>query len=401
LGLSSCITVHARNCDGSYRGHDQRKAASDFGRAARRLVAGLIATSLPGTATAADPIRVATFNVELSREGPGLLLRDILKGEDTDILLASKIVAHVAPDVLVLTGFDYDHGGHALAAFADLVGSKGHRLPFRYASAPNSGMQTAADLDGDGRINGPRDAYGYGEFAGQGGMAILSRLEILDQEVRDFSHVRWAELPNAMLAATEHADLRRLSSVGHWQVPMALPEGGRFDLLAWHATPPVFDGPEDLNGRRNHDEAMFWLRLISGGLQFDAPAGAFVLAGDANLDPNDGEGRADALLALFSDPNVQDPLPSSDGGAEDAIRDGGANAKHVGAPRLDTVDWRDGTGDPGNLRVDYVLPSSHWRVENAGVFWPASDHPDRHLLGDGGNGASRHRLVWVDLVLQR
>ncbi len=29
-------------------------------------------------------------------------------------------------------------------------------------------------------------------------------------------------------------------------------------LLASHPTPPAFDGPEDRNGRRNHDEIRFW-----------------------------------------------------------------------------------------------------------------------------------------------
>ncbi|MEC9313216.1 MAG: endonuclease/exonuclease/phosphatase family protein, partial [Pseudomonadota bacterium] len=44
----------------------------------------------------ADTVRIATFNTELSRKGPGLLLRDIERGEDPqiaaviDVILAAK-----------------------------------------------------------------------------------------------------------------------------------------------------------------------------------------------------------------------------------------------------------------------------------------------------------------------
>jgi hypothetical protein len=108
--------------------------------------------------------------------------------------------------------------------------------------------------------------------------------------------------------------------------------------------------------------------------------------GDANLDPVDGDGRAEALLALLEDPRLIDPLPRSDGGAAAAARDGGVNAVQRGDPALDTADWRDGPGEPGNLRVDYVLPSAEWRVVGSGVWWP-EDVP------------VRHRLVWVDVEL--
>ena len=36
-------------------------------------------------------------------------------------------------------------------------------------------------------------------------------------------------------------------------------------VLASHPTPPTFDGPEDRNGRRNHDEIRFWADYISPG----------------------------------------------------------------------------------------------------------------------------------------
>ena len=73
----------------------------------------------------------------------------------------------------------------------------------------------------------------------------------------------------------------------------------------------------------------------------------------------------------------------------------GVNGGHDGDPALDTADWRDDGQGPGNLRVDYVLPSADLEVTAAGVFWPAAGEP----LADAAATASAHRLVWVDLVL--
>ncbi|MEO1460542.1 MAG: aldehyde dehydrogenase family protein, partial [Pseudomonadota bacterium] len=69
-----------------------------------------------------------------------------------------------------------------------------------------------------------------------------------------------------------------------------------------------------------------------GGL---ADGAAFVLTGDLNADPKDGDARREALLALLSHPRVQDPRPRSRG-AEAAAKQGGANARHGADPAFDT-----------------------------------------------------------------
>jgi hypothetical protein len=336
---------------------------------------------------------VATFNAELLREGPGLLLRDILSGEDPQVQAAAQVIGHVAPDVLVLTGFDFDLNGHALDAFAQVIAGYGSDYAYRFATLPNSGLQTGRDLDGDGRIGRPRDAQGYGEFAGQGGLAILSRHPLDLSGVRDFTAMLWADLPGALITDAEATDIQRLSTVAHWDVPVTLPDGSAFHILAWHASPPVFDGPEDRNGRRNHDETAFWLRYLAGELRWPAPTGPFVIAGDANLDARDGDGLREAILTLLDHPRLSDPSPRSKGGVDAALRDGGANTAHRGDPALDTADWPDDGTRPGNLRVDYVLPSVDWTVVDSGVFWPAPGEP----MAEVATVASRHRLVWVDL----
>lgn len=297
--------------------------------------------------------------------------------------------------MLLLTGFDWDLDLAALTAFNTLLSERGADFPFRFALRPNTGLMTGADLDGDGRLRGPGDAQGWGRFSGQGGMAILSRLPVAADRARDLSGMPWRDLPGNLIApdtlSPGAAAVQRLSTTGHWMVPVTLPDGRDLTLLAWHASPPVFDGPEDRNGRRNHDEAALWLRLLDGDLPVPAPLSPFVILGDANLDPADGDGRPAALTALLSDTRLTDPRPASKGGSA------AATPGQSGDPALDTADWpeRDDTGrpGPGNLRVDYVLPSSDLAVEAAGVWWPAPDDPDAATA----TLASRHRLVWVDI----
>ena len=63
----------------------------------------------------------------------------------------------------------------------------------------------------------------------------------------------------------DELDVFRLSSKSHWDVPVRLPDGRILHLLASHPTPPVFDGSEDRNGRRNHDEIRFWADYVTPG----------------------------------------------------------------------------------------------------------------------------------------
>ncbi len=308
------------------------------------------------------------------------------------------MIAAAAPDVVVIAGFDHDLHGVALAAFADRLAAAGAAYPVRIAPAGNRGLRSGADLDGDGRLAGPGDAQGWGRFAGAGALAVLSRLPAAG-EGRDFSAFLWRDLPGAddPAAVLPPAALavQRLHASGAFEIPLALPGGGTLGILTFHATPPVFDGPEDRNGRRNRDEALFWAQLIDGALPGLAPpAPPFVLMGNFNLDPADGEGRRDALAALLAHPALTDPAPRSQGGAAAAARQGGANARHAGDPALDTADFRDDPG-PGNLRVSYILPSSGLRVTASGILWPLPDDPFAETVA----AAAPHRLVWVDLAL--
>ena len=303
------------------------------------------------------------------------------------------MIAAARPDVIALQGVDYDLDGAALSALAGALARAGLDYPHRFAGPPNSGRRSGLDLDGDGRADGPRDAQGYGRFTGQGGMAVLSRYPIAAEAMRDFTPLLWADLPGATLPALDGKPfpsaaaqaVQRLSSVAHWDLPVETPQG-RLHLLTFHATAPVFDGPEDRNGLRNRDELRLWPLYLDRELGPEPP-GRFVLLGDANLDPADGEGRHEAIRALLADPRLQDPRPQSSG-AQAA-----ADPGHRGDPALDTVDWE----GPGNLRVDYVLPAAGLKVQAAGVLWPEPGGSESGVGAETVARASRHRLVWVDL----
>lgn len=339
-------------------------------------LAGAALLAALGLAVQADPLRIATFSPDLSRDGPGLLLRDLGR-KDAQIDAVVQVLAETRPDILLLTHFDWDYEDSALDAFAARLAQAGLDYPHRFAARPNSGMATGLDLNADGRLGTADDAQGFGTFSGQGGMAILSRHPI--GPVKDYTDFLWRDLPDNLMPPlpADVAAIRRLSSTAHWDAVVTVADRP-LHLLAMSATPPVFDGPEDLNGRRNHDELAFWLHHL--------PDGPFVLAGNLNLDPLDSEGRPEALARIMA--HVTDPLPRSAGGA---AAKGGVNDGHRGDPALDTGDWPDDK-PPGNLRVDYVLPARPLKVLDSGVFWPAEGP-----LAKAALAASAHRLVWVDL----
>ena len=364
------------------------------------------------------PVRFATFNVFLNRPETGQLGIDLAAG-DPQARAVAQIIQVVRPDVLLLNEFDYDGSGAALKAFVEryLAQPQGDAeaiaYPYFYLAPSNTGIPAAIDVNGDGRIEGPADAYGYGRFPGQYAMALLSRFPIQQDRVRTFQQFLWRDMPQAALpddlSTPEPADfysaeelrLFRLSSKSHWDIPIKLPDA-TVHVLAAHPTPAVFDGPEDHNGRRNHDEIRFWADYINNAdyvYDDDGKGGGlsrrsrFVILGDYNADPVDGDSYEGAIHQLLGHPRVDASMPPiSRGGVAAAGLDVDA-PPHKGDAALDTSDFSQ------NLRLDYALPSK-WglRIERSGVFWPLPQDPLYALVGDGDPVVSSdHRLVWVDL----
>lgn len=359
-------------------------------------------------------VRFAAFNVALNRPTAGALLQELRGGGSEAGKRLAAVVQRAQPDVLLLCELDHDDAGATAKAFADeylavsQLGLAPIRYEFSFVAPSNTGEPTGLDLDKDGRSDGPGDAYGYGAFPGQYGMALLSRHPILADRARTFRTLPWSAMPGALRPDGYYDDAAwarlRLSSKSHWDVPIGV--GAQIvHALCAHPTPPAFDGPEDRNGRRNHDEIRFWVDYLTPGrgewIVDDAgEAGGlrdgehFVVLGDLNCDPVDGDSRRDALAALLGHARVFDPQPRSSGGVEWSRKQFGANATHGGDASLDTGDFEDAVGaGPGNLRVDYVLPSRTLRTVQAAVFWPAEREPGAALAT-----ASDHRLVWVDVV---
>ena len=390
-------------------------------------------------------VRLATFNVSLNRPRAGQLVADLSGGHDSQARRVAAIVQSVRPDILLLNEFDHDSAGEAAGLFNDLYlavpqgdgggnGSgdgqhaptprppaAGLRYPYWFTASVNTGVPSGTDLDRDGVVDtepGSRgyggDALGFGVFPGQYGMVVYSRFPIVEREVRTFQNFLWRDMPGASLPTDpdsgdpwygpDQLAVLPLSSKSHWDVPVRI-AGRVVHLLVSHPTPPVFDGPEDRNGRRNHDEIRFWRDYVtpdSGGYIYDdhgvggglEPGARFVIMGDQNSDPNDGDSFGWPIDMLLDSPAIDaSTVPRSSGGAEAARLQGEANEGQQGDPAFDTGDFPDAGGGPGNLRLDYVLPSRGFRLLGSGVFWPPSADPAHTLIG-----ASDHRLVWLDLT---
>jgi 3-phytase len=373
-------------------------------------------------------LRFASFNASLNRNTEGQLITELSAPDNDQAQTVAEIIQRVNPDVLLINEFDYVENGTAAELFQEnylSVGQNGAtpvEYQYRYVAPSNTGIPSGFDLDNNGSVGGPNDALGFGLFPGQYGMALYSKYPILTEEIRTFQKFLWKDMPNALLPdnpatpepqdwySEEELDVVRLSSKSHWDVPIEV-DGSVVHALVSHPTPPVFDGLEDRNGRRNFDEIRFWADYITpgqgdyiyddsgtlGGLGADK---SFVIMGDQNADPFDGDSYPGAIQQLLNNPRVNTSVtPSSLGGVQQASLQGGVNLNHQGNPAFDTADFADNSS--GNLRVDYVLPSQDLEIVDAAVFWPKSDDPQFPLVGTFPFPSSDHRLVWADVEVQQ
>jgi hypothetical protein len=244
------------------------------------------------------------------------------------------VVRAAAADVLLITGIDHDFRGRALAAFLDLVRAGKDGIDYAHVFAPgvNAGVPSGLDLDLDGRTMGWDDAFGWGKFPGHGGMALVSRLPIDAAAARTFLSSCWRDLPGRepARAPRRHALAERGGAGCHAAVVAgalgragALPGGGRLHLLAAYPTPPLFDGPEGRNLRRNHDEIDFWRQYLDGLVVARRPGprggrAAGGAGGGARRSQRRPGGRRRAAgggAAAAGASAAQDPRPASAGGA--------------------------------------------------------------------------------------
>ncbi len=367
-------------------------------------------------------IRVATFNVALARAHQGALINELKTPDSLQVQRIAEIIQRVAPDVLLVQEFDYDADGQALKLFNQHYltqsqnGQPALDYPYQYAVPSNTGVPSGHDFNADGRSEGPYDAFGFGNFAGQYAFAVLSRYPLLLDQQRSFQHFLWRDMPEAILPTAlgqptrplfndELLSIFRLSSKNHLDLPVELPDG-ILHLLAAHPTPPLTGTRYHVNSCRNHDEIRLWHDYLlpekagylyddqgqSGGL---AATESAVIMGDLNADPQFGDGLRDGIQGLLSHPRLHQEaaqgrfLPSSLGGRDNALRQRDRRNANLPNAAQHTASW--------GLRVDYLLPTADLSVRSGGIFWPPARHPDAYLVEN--NASSDHRLLWLDIAL--
>lgn len=405
------------------------------------MVGECMAQPSTGTPSGASPapataLRVATFNVEDVRT------EDLSGRGSARVRAIGEVIQRIRPNIILINEIAFDGPGSPGFVEGATPGQNAQRLvdnilsaslveglqPVRYRvyMAPsNTGMPSGHDLNADDEVvtsfptlagargdgtpgassEGGRkygeDCWGYGEFPGQYAMALLvdERLEIMEGDVRTFRLLPWEYMPNHIMPTdpvsggpwyddAERA-VMRLSSKSHWDVPVRLPDGQVLHVLCSHPTPPAFDGAEERNVRRNHDEVRFWADYVedatyivddqgrTGGL---STRSQFVILGDLNSDPADrpsgGEGVGNSLRDIvLTSPRVNPGfVPESDVAVQG--RDGPIDA-------TDTAMW--------GKRVDYVIPSAHIEVIRGGIW--------RHMPVGVARFPSDHFPVWADVAV--
>ncbi|WP_228766996.1 endonuclease/exonuclease/phosphatase family protein [Thiomicrorhabdus heinhorstiae] len=369
---------------------------------------GIDSTTQPVLDKADDSVRIATYNINLigddanSADLPGLLDG----GQYEKAQKLAEVIQRVRPDIILLNEFDYDESHTSLQRFKEqyLAIAQANDVemidyPYSYTAPVNTGVPSGMDFNNNGSSSDYDDAYGYGAYPGQYGMVVLSMYPINTEELRTFQMFLWKDMPDAMLPVNEDGsswysdeelEIFRLSSKSHWDVPVEI-DGKTLHLLASHPTPPVYDGTEDRNGTRNHDEIRFWSDYISsdsasyiyddngrtGGL---ASGDRFVVLGDQNASAVEGDATDNPISLLLDNELVQDPYPVSFGGVE--------NTPESAYSLSHTASWA--------MRADYVLPSAAgMELVQSAVFWPTSDNSLSDLTA--GDYPSDHRMVYVDV----
>lgn len=377
-------------------------------------------------------IRVATFNIEDVRTG------DLKNGDSPRLKQLAEVIQRVRPNVILLNEIAYDMAGGPDLIEGDAPGQNGQRFVELYLSVPqakgleplrmrafmaavNTGVPSGLDLDNDGSVTKTyppkvkaedaeafraaeelgrkygNDCWGYGTFPGQYGMALLvdERLVIEDAKVRTFRLMPWDYMPGAFMPAAadgtawysaEEKEKVRLSSKSHWDVPVKMPNGAVVHFLCSHPTPPAFDGAEQRNKKRNHDEIRFWADYVEGQTYIvdDADVGGglarramFVILGDLNADLAKGNRYKDPIRTVLGSLERlnMEPVPR-------------ASVEVAGLEATDTALFK--------LRADYVLPSRDLEVKQAGVW---RDAPGAGTGGGKGSFPSDHFPVWMDVVV--
>ncbi|MEI8606677.1 endonuclease/exonuclease/phosphatase family protein [Pseudoalteromonas sp. B160] len=380
-------------------------------------LACLLISGFSNSALAASSLRVATFNVSMDATNYAENDKDVdpnglvnaLQTNHPQIKNIAEIIQRIRPDILLLNEFDYVSKAQGIDYFKTHYLAKSQNkqpaidYPYSYVGPVNTGLKTPFDLDNDGQATGIKgDAFGFGFFEGHYGMAVLSRYPIDFDKIRTLQTFKYKDMPNAKMPIdpttgenwynNEEWQALRLSSKSFWDIPVTV-KGKTLHVIASHPTPPVFDGAEDRNGLRNHDEVRLIKDYIAsadylyddhdvkGGL---AEKSRFVIVGDLNAAPEGDKKRPDTTNQLLKNSLINSQFTPTSKGAKTTYSE-----KYAAAY---TAYWQ--------ARADYVLPSTYGiEVHDGGVFWPTKSSELYRLIKDR-NASSDHRMVWLDISIK-
>ncbi|MCW8328680.1 endonuclease/exonuclease/phosphatase family protein [Photobacterium sp. SDRW27] len=363
----------------------------------------------------------------------------------------AETIQRTRPNVFLLAEFNNKGTGKDMRALdgfhnnylAYAQNSQVEPISFEYRKniATNTGKASGFDLNNDGEKTDIKDdAWGFGNYHGQYAFAVFSQFEIDESNVRTFQNFKWKDMPGyeesirivqcddpskfpegmtckSKWYEDEAWEQFPLSSKNHADIPVIIPTPTgeeTIHFLVSHPTPPIWENIAEHNIKRNHAEIEFWNDYVEsknymyddnnvyGGLPADSK---FVVAGDLNADPIQGDGDLTAINDLLKNPlvNISATIgyqtPTSKGGQE-CFDLGICTGDNKDTPYIEHITSKSG------LRLDHVIPSQNLTVTDSGVFWPASDEDGYHLVYDEELGISKgvssdHRMVWMNFDLTK
>lgn len=377
-----------------------------------------------------ESLRVATVNAGLSEDEEGALAERLEGGQDEAAQMLARNIQKTRPDVLLITDIDTDT--HVADIFKDQYlaeaqtdGEAGSKdlspLDYRYvyAAFTNAGVQSGADLNGNGSTGDPGDAFGVGHFEGQRSMILYSRYPIKQDEVRTFNNLIWSELPGSSLDTEKYSKLVRsvlpLNSTSLWDVPLDV-EGETVHVVATGLTPNQGEGADP---ERRLDQLRFLNMYLSdsdelrdltddagayGGLEKDANAVVLGALGPdvESLDENAEQKRKDAAeeLEAFLDSDELDVAKPSSAGAQ-CEDDASLQIRTI----LDFVcatQYATRIGG-GTSRSDYVAAANGSTISESGIEAAMSRAVAEKSSAGTSSAASAgaRRIVWADVTLKR
>lgn len=344
-------------------------------------------------------VRVAQYNISL-------LGSVKLKTDNPQVAAAADVIARFDPDIIAineiafdLTGVDPEPGtfsdgmqnGALLAEKLNAV-TPGAPYEFHVLTFGNSGvLWEGYDAANHDPYFAERGNGGVGQF----NYAVLSRYPILEDDARVIVDVAWDSLPGHV-GPTMQADIGvaippgyPIFAKGLVIVPIDV-DGRVLHLVMNHPFPPI---NQPVNPYRHHDELLAMKLLLDGDLPGVEPLPAdarFVIAGDLNVDPDDGDALPGTIEQLFDHPLVVASQPNDGHGTF-----GNTPEQNTQASACPANDGPDPSTDR-QLQLDYLMPSTTIGPPLAtGMFFPdpVAEPADWQLACM----ASDHFLLWADL----